>query len=376
MAVKAFVYQGVPGRVIFGEGTIATVGEEAERLGIRRALVIATPEQRAEAERVAALLGPSAAAVFAGARMHTPVEVTEQAMAVVAAKTIDGTVAIGGGSTTGLGKAIGLRTDVPQIVIPTTYAGSEMTNLLGETAGGEKKTLRDPKIRPETVIYDVELTLTLPPGLSVTSGLNAMAHAVEGLYARDGNPVLSLMAEEAIRALGEALPEISHAPKDKAARSDALYGAWLSGIVLGSSSVAIHHKLCHVLGGTFDLPHAETHAVILPHAVAYNAAAAAEAIGRVARALGVRDAAAGLFDLAKTSGAPTALRDIGMPESGLDRAADLAVAEPYWNPRPIERKAIRVLLDDAWHGRRPAAGDSRQRSDVRRQTKEGVRGVG
>jgi alcohol dehydrogenase class IV len=285
--------------------------------------------------------------------MHTPVDVTGQAMAVVAAERIDGTVAIGGGSTTGLGKAIALRTDLPQIVIPTTYAGSEMTNLLGETAGGEKKTLRDPKIRPETVIYDVDLTLGLPKGLSITSGLNAMAHAVEALYARDGNPVLSLMAEEGIRALGGALPKIAIDPAAREARSDALYGAWLCGIVLGSASVAIHHKLCHVLGGAFDLPHAATHAVILPHAIAYNAPAAPEAIARIARALGVGEAASGLYDMAATAGAPTALRDIGMPESGLDRAADLAVADPYWNPRPIQRDAIRALLDDAWHGRRP-----------------------
>jgi alcohol dehydrogenase class IV len=262
-------------------------------------------------------------------------------------------VAIGGGSTTGLGKAIALRTDLPQVVIPTTYAGSEMTNLLGETAGGEKKTVRDPKIRPETVIYDVDLTLSLPKRLSITSGLNAMAHAVEALYAWDGNPVLSLMAEEGIRALGLALPKIAKDPADLDARSDALYGAWLCGIVLGSASVAIHHKLCHVLGGTFDLPHADTHAVILPHAVAYNATAAPEAIGRVARALGVASAASGLYDMASAAGAPASLRDIGMPESGLDRAAELAVANPYWNPRPIDRVAIRALLDDAWHGRRP-----------------------
>ncbi len=249
--------------------------------------------------------------------MHTPVEVTEEAIGIVRDSAIDGTVAIGGGSTTGLGKAIAVRTDLPQIVIPTTYAGSEMTNLLGETAKGEKKTRRDPKIRPETVIYDVDLTLSLPPALSATSGMNAIAHAVEGLYARDGNPIIRLMAEEGIRALGKALPAIVRDPHDRDARSDALYGAWLCGMVLAGAEVALHHKLCHVLGGSFDLPHAETHAVILPHVAAYNAKAAPEAIARVARALGVSDAAPALFDLDVATGAPTALRDIGMPE---DRA--------------------------------------------------------
>ncbi|HZP21137.1 MAG TPA: maleylacetate reductase [Bauldia sp.] len=360
MAVQPFVYESAPVRVVFGSGTIAAVAEEAGRLGVARALVLSTPQQEAVAKRLLEALGGRGAATFTGARMHTPTDVTDAAMAIVAAKRIDGTVAIGGGSTTGLGKAIGLRTGLPQIVIPTTYAGSEMTSLLGETEGGQKRTLRDPRVRPKTVIYDVELTLTLPPLLSLTSGINAMAHAVEGLYARDGNPVLSLMAEEGIRALAAALPAIVRLPADKAARSDALYGAWLCGIVLGSTSVAIHHKLCHVLGGAFDLPHAETHTVILPHAVAYNASAVPQAIARVARALGVSDAAGGLFDLARNGGAPTALRDIGMPEDGLDRAADLAVADPYWNPRPIERTAIRALLGRAWAGERPrtASGSS------------------
>ena len=353
MVISPFVHQSSPARVVFGSGSLTCANDEAARLGISRALVISTPGRKADADRVRALLGGRAAATFSGARMHTPVEVTDEAMAMIARGAIDGTVAIGGGSTTGLGKAIAARTDLPQIVIPTTYAGSEMTDLLGETAGGEKKTRRDPRIRPETVVYDVDLTLGLPVSLSVASGLNAMAHAVEGLYARDGNPVISLMAEEGLRALGAALPIIAEHPTDLAGRGDALYGAFLCAMVLGSSSVAIHHRLCHVLGGAFDLPHAETHAIILPHAITYNAQAVPAAMGRIARALNAVDAASALFDLAAAGGTPTALRDIGMPLSGLDRAADLAVAGPYWNPRPIERQAIRALLDDAWYGRRP-----------------------
>jgi maleylacetate reductase len=281
--------------------------------------------------------------------------VTERAMQAVRDSGADCTVALGGGSTTGLGKAIALRTDLPQIVIPTTYAGSEATPILGETRDGLKTTQKSPKILPEVIVYDVDLTLTLPPGLSATSGMNAIAHAVEGLYTQDANPIVSLMAEEGIRALGLALPRIVRDPGDREARSDALYGAWLCGVVLGSVGMALHHKLCHTLGGTFDLPHAETHTVVLPHAAAYNAPAAPEAMARVARALGVKEATTGLYDLAKGLGAPIALKDIGMPEAGLDRAADLAVANPYWNPRPIERDGIRALLDDAFWGRRPGA---------------------
>jgi alcohol dehydrogenase class IV len=353
MAIGSFTYQPSPQRVVFGAGTLAQLPEEVARLGLKHLLVLSTPGHREQAEDAARLIGPACGSIFAGARMHTPIEVTDTAMTIVREQGIDGTLAIGGGSTTGLGKAIAFRTDLPQIVVPTTNAGSEMTNILGETASGAKKTTRDPRILPEVVIYDVDLTLTLAPSLSVTSGMNAIAHAVEGLYAKNGNPILSLMAEEGIRALAAALPRIRANARDPHARTDALYGAWLCGTVLAGTVMALHHKLCHVLGGSFDLPHAQTHAVVLPHAVAYNAGAAPDAMKRVARALESGDAAQGLFDLERQAGGPTALRDIGMPEAGLDHAADLVIAEPYWNPRPVDRAGIRGLLDDAWHGRRP-----------------------
>ena len=286
--------------------------------------------------------------------MHTPVEVTEAAMAVVGALGVDCVVAVGGGSTTGLGKAIALRTELPQIVVPTTYAGSEMTDILGETKAGAKTTQRAPAIQPEVVIYDVDLTLGLPPALSATSGMNAIAHAVEALYAVDGGPMVSLMAESAIAAFAKALPAILADPGDREAREQALYGAWLCGTCLGMVSMALHHKLCHTLGGTFDLPHAETHTSVLPHATAYNASAAPEAMARIARALDAPDAAQGLYDLAGQLGAPRSLRELGMPEAGIERAADLAVANPYRNPRPIERDAIRTLIARAWAGDPPA----------------------
>ena len=342
--MKPFVHMALPVRVVFGRGRLAEAAAEAKRLGIKRPLVITTPHQ---AESAAGIVKETGGVAFAGAAMHTPVNVTEKAMAVLKAAGCDGTIALGGGSSTGLGKAIALRTDLPQLVIPTSYAGSEMTNILGETADGAKVTKRDARIQPESVIYDPDLLGTLPPLFAATSGMNAIAHAVEGLYAADGNPIVSLMAEEGIRALASALP------KGKAGQDEALYGAWLCGAVLGSAAMALHHKLCHVLGGTFDLPHAETHTVILPHATAYNAPAAEEAMRRIAQVLGTASAAQGLFDLAQKLGAPLALRDIGMPESGLDRAADIAVANPYPNPRNLERGAIRQLLDDAFHGRRP-----------------------
>ena len=247
--MQDFVYQSAPMRVVFGTGTLRQLPDELSRLGVTRALVLATPRQKDLVAGIREMIGERFAGVFTGAVMHTPVEVTERAMETVRDVRADCIVAIGGGSTTGLGKAIALRTDLPQIVLPTSYAGSEMTPVVGQTSGGIKTTQSSPKILPEIVIYDVDLTMTMPPALSATSGINAIAHAVEALYARDRNPVISLMAQEGIRTLAHALPKICAQPDDKTARTDALYGAWLSGICLGAVGMALHHKLCHTLGG-------------------------------------------------------------------------------------------------------------------------------
>ena len=349
----AFVYNALPSKIVFGFGTLACVPDEVRELGCKRAFVLSTAEQEEIARGLAGRLGELCAGIFTRAAMHTPVEVTEQALELAMQSSADCTVAIGGGSTTGLGKAIALRTGLPQIVAPTTYAGSEATPILGETEGGKKTTQRTMKVLPEVIVYDVELTLSLPPKLSATSGMNAIAHAVEALYAKDANPITSLLAEQGIAALANALPIIMQRPGDRAARSGALLGAWMCGNCLGTVGMALHHKLCHTLGGSFNLPHAETHAILLPHSTAYNRAAAPGAMARAARSMGAADAAQGLFDLVQGLGAPTALKDIGMREDNLDRAAELATTMPYWNPRPIERAGIRALLDDAFHGRRP-----------------------
>jgi maleylacetate reductase len=352
--MKPFTYQANPSRVLFGAGALAELPREIELLGARRALVLSTPEQAASARRVAELLRDRAVGVFAKAVMHVPIETAREARAEAARLGADCAVAIGGGSTTGLGKAIALESSLPIIAIPTTYAGSEVTTIWGLTEGGVKKTGRDAKVLPRTVIYDPELTLTLPFAMTVTSALNAIAHAAEGLYAHDGNPILSLMAQEGIRASAAALAPLQMNSKDIDARSDALYGAWLCGTVLCGVSMGLHHKLCHTLGGTFNLPHAETHSVILPHALAYNAQHAPQAMQRIALALGAGDAARGVFDLAERHGAPTSLRAIGMPEDGLDRAADLAAQNQYPNPRPLERTALRALLQRAFDGAPPS----------------------
>ena len=351
--MKNFIYDQAGIRVRFGAGALGHLKEEVAGLGATRAIVFSTPEQQSDAEGALARLETLGAGTFSGAVMHVPVDTVAAALETVDRLKADCSVAIGGGSTIGLAKAVALERGLPILAVPTTYAGSEMTPIWGLTEGGLKKTGRDRKVLPRTVIYDPTLTVTMPARLSGTSGMNAMAHCVEGLYAENANPIMTLFAAEGIRALGRSLPIVVHDPQNIEARSDAQYGAWLSGAVLGNVGMAIHHKLCHTLGGSFNLPHAEVHTVVLPHAVAYNRDAAPDAMAIAAEALGVEDAARGLYDLAGRLDAPIALRDIGMPADGLDRAAELATENPYYNPRPIKRDAIRKLLDDAFHGRRP-----------------------
>ncbi|KAL5485219.1 hypothetical protein ACEPAI_7861 [Sanghuangporus weigelae] len=357
--MRPFVYTANPARVVFGSGTIKQLPDEVRRLGLQRPLVLSTPEQTGQADLVESILksgGIESAGQFNDATMHTPLDVTEKALGVVNNRKADGVIAIGGGSTIGLGKAIALRTDMDQIVIPTTYAGSEMTSIIGQTENGVKTTQTTPKVTPEVVIYDVDFTLTLPQGLSATSGVNALAHAVEALYAQNSNPVIDLMAEEGIRALAHSLPIIVEKKGDSEARSNALYGAWLCAVCLGSTNVSIHHKLCHVLGGTFNLPHADTHTIVLPHAIAYNAPSVPDAMKKLARALNHDDPIEGLNVLLTKLKVKRGLKEVGMPEDGIDRAADLALKNKYWNPRPIERDPIREVIRRAWAGE-PARSD-------------------
>ncbi|MEO8100343.1 MAG: maleylacetate reductase [Acidobacteriota bacterium] len=349
----SFTYEALPSRVVFGAGAVKHVAEEMDRLGLRKALVLCTAEQWGMAGSIMAALGERAVGLFDRAVMHVPLEIAQAARDEAWRVKADCCVAVGGGSTTGLAKAIALTSELPIIAIPTTYAGSEMTPIWGLTEGGAKRTGRDGRVLPKTVIYDPLLTLGLPVALSVTSGINAIAHCVEALYSKDANPIISLMAEDAIAAMAKALPAIVKNPEDEEARGRALYGAWLGGVALGAVGMALHHKLCHTLGGAFNLAHAETHTVVLPHAVAYNAPETAVAMERVARALGAADAAGGLWDLAASLGAPVSLEAIGMKGGDLDRAADMAAENPYWNPRRITRDGIRSLLEDAFAGRRP-----------------------
>lgn len=364
-AVRSFVHASAVARVVFGSGTIAGVRAEVDRLGRSRVLLLAGPDQAKTADRLAVELGPLLVARFDGAAAHTPVDVTRKALAVVAEHSVDCVLAVGGGSTTGLAKALAVRTGVDQIVVPTTYAGSEMTPVLGETDDGRKTTRSSPEILPEAVVYDVELTLDLPVTLSVTSGLNALAHAVEALYAPQSNPAVDAMALRAVGGIAAALRRIHDDGADLDARATMLESAWLAGTCLAAVGMGLHHKLCHVLGGAFDLPHADTHAVILPHVMAYNAAAVPGVMAEIAEALGTPGAASGVFDLVHSLGGATSLASLGFAEEHLATATDLVVtgfeAARYPNPHPVTPEGVAALLRDAWRGERPGGGTPRRR---------------
>ena len=349
----AAIYQGLPSRVVFGKGALDRLGEEAAALGCRRVLVLCTRSQQEVARRALNVLGPLGGPVFPGAAMHTPVEVTEAAMTLVRGEGADGLVAIGGGSAIGLAKAIALRTDLPQICVPTTYAGSEMTPVLGQTEAGRKTTQRSAKVLPETVIYDVELSHSLPVAVSVASGFNAIAHGVEALYAEHPNPLLMAVAEEAVRLMAHALPRIVIDPGGEAGRTAALEAAWLGGWSLAHGGSALHHRLCHILGGAFAMPHAETHTVLLAHVLAYNAPGAPEAMARLSEALGAPHPADALYDLGQSLGAPFALKALGLERSALDEVVAAVIAQGGWNPRPLEAASLKRMLARAWAGEQP-----------------------
>ena len=348
-----FVHQGSPTRVVFGAGSLGRLPDELDALGASRVMIVCTAGRRNTAEAAADALGPRAVSVHAGAVMHVPVEGAEAARAEARRSEADCCVAIGGGSAVGLAKAIALEREIAIVAVPTTYAGSEMTPIWGITEDGVKRTGRDPRVLPRTVIYDPALTLDLPSRVSAPSGMNALAHSVEALYAPNVGPLVALMAEESIRALARALPAVVAAPGDLEARALALYGAWLAGTALAGADMGLHHKLCHFLGGRFGLPHAETHAVVLPHVAAFNRFAAAEAMARTARALRADDAPAGLYDLAAALGVKTALADLGFAETDLATAAEAAPALAGIHPRAPSGGELAALFDDAFRGRRP-----------------------
>ncbi|GAB3253250.1 maleylacetate reductase [Arthrobacter pigmenti] len=359
-----FVYEALPMRVRFGADALAALPEELDQIGLNRVVVLCSPEQSDTGQRVADALGDRSVGLLAEAAMHVPSEVAQWASEEASRLGADGCVAVGGGSAIGLGKAIALKHGLPIVAIPTTYAGSEMTPVWGLTTDGRKETGRDRRVLPRSVVYDPQFSTTLPVPMSVTSGINAIAHAVEALYAPDATPIISLMAEDGVRALTTALPAIVRDSADPEARSDALYGSWLCGACLGAATMSLHHKLCHALGGSLNLPHAQTHTVVLPHALAFNQPATPVAAAALSRALGgATDPALRLWELAGELDAPRSLAELGMAEDDIDRIAEEVTSRSYGNPRPITYGDVRGLLHRAWVGDRPVANPAKDLED-------------
>ena len=342
-------------RVVFGVGALGRVGSERRALG-RRALLIAGPHQDRAAYEVSARLGVDLVGRLRDVTEHVPVDLARDAIARARELRVGVLLSLGGGSATGLAKAVALETALPILAVPTTYAGSEMTPIWGLTDREGKTTGRDPRVLPRTVIYDPALTTSLPADVTAASGMNALAHAVEASYAPDATELLSAAADEALRALATALPAAVARPADLHARSQALYGAWLAGWALGSTTMGLHHKLAHVLGGTYRLPHAGVHSALLPQVAAFNAPAAPEVFSRLAEALGVSDAdrvGPALFDLATRLGAPTSLAALGLGEDAIGEVAATVAAADVDNPRPVTEPELVRLLQNAYAGTHP-----------------------
>lgn len=334
-------------RVLFGAGSVAHLPSELEALSIKRALIVTTPGRARALPAVRAVLGERSAGVCELAVPHVPIERVRAAVAEVDRSDPDAFVAVGGGSAIGLAKAVALERPRPIVAVPTTYSGSEMTSIWGTTEGDFKRTGRNALVAPRLVIYDPSLTVSLPLRTSGASGINAIAHAAEALYAANVGPIALAAADAALRLLGRALPALATRPADLDARALALRGAHAAGLALELAAMGLHHKICHVLGGTFDLPHAETHAVLLPHVIAFNAVAAPEAVARIAASLGVENASRGLHDLKEKLGLPRSLGALGLRREDVPKVARVVAASPYANPRPATEADVRELLNEA-----------------------------
>lgn len=349
-----FAHETLPQRVVFATGEAApAVAAEVDQLGSTRAMLIAAPAEAGLADEIGA--GLPVAVRHDEVVMHVPVEVAQRARKAASEGAVDVLVCVGGGSTTGLAKAVALTTGLPIVAVPTTYAGSEATNVWGLTEGETKTTGVDPRVLPRCIVYDAALLTTLPGEMAVASGLNAMAHCIDSMWGPRADPIDRVLASEGIRALRTGLPAALADPRGVEGIEQTLYGAYLAATAFASAGSGMHHKICHVLGGMFNLPHAQTHAVVLPHVLAFNAPNAPEAQARIAQAFGSPTALAGLAELREKVDAPRALRDYGMPEDGIARAVPpILAAVPGNNPTSVTEHNLTALLRAAWEGSEPS----------------------
>jgi maleylacetate reductase len=350
----ASVHNALPPRVVFGIGAVSQLAAEVGRLGARRVLVLSTAGRAGMAGRIVEALGDRCIGLLAEAVSQVPIELAEAGRRKALAAGADCLVSFGGGAAVGLGKGIALGIELPIIAVPTTYSGSEMTGFCGITIAGVKRMHQSPHMLARTVIYDPELTVSLPVSVSAASAMNALAHCVESVYVPTGSPINACAGVEGAHAIADALPRLLAQPDDLIARSDLLYGAYLGGAAL-TAGFALQHGIAHVLGGSFGIEHGLAHALVLPHVTAYNAQFAPRAVGRIADAIGAPDAGQGLFDLLAEIGLPTSLAELGIRHEQLDAVVRITLETDHGNnPGPIGEAAIRSILDNAFEGRRPS----------------------
>jgi maleylacetate reductase len=347
-----FTHDWLPQRVVFATGgATAAVAEEVGRLGSSRVMAIASAPERA----APVLADVPVEVMHTEVAMHVPADVAQRARDVAAGRGVDALVCVGGGSTIGLAKAVALTTGLPVVAVPTTYSGSEATDVWGLTEQGRKTTGVDRRVLPRSVVYDAGLMLGLPVPTSVASGLNAVAHCVDSMWGSRADPIDRSLALEGLRALRTGLPGVVEDPMELAGREQTLYGAYLAAVAFASAGPGLHHKICHVLGGMFALPHAETHAVVLPYVLALNAPAVPDFERRMADAFGAESALGGLLELRDELDAPRSLRELGLGADDVPSAVQPVLdAAPPGNPAPVTAEKVLALLLAAWAGDDPA----------------------
>ncbi len=350
--ISPFTYHSEPVRIVFGAGAIGALRAEADVHKLSRLLVLCSKSRADIARRVTAAIADRCAGVCDVAAPNMPRDAFERIVADLKRRNADGFVVFGGGSPIGLAKAAAAATKIPYIAIVTTYSGSEMAARWFVGVADNRVSGKDRACLPATAIYDPELTLDLPARVSAASGMNAMAHAVESLYGIDTNPVVQAMAEEAIAKLGSSLPRVVAEPRDLAARSEALYGAWLAANF--RAEVGLEHAVAQRVRQWFNLDHAHTHAVVTPYAIGFNSAAAPQAMARIRRALGATDAARGLYDLNARLGLPTGLKGLGMREADIAKAVEIVAAAKIGHPRPVTRADLAEIIRQAYFGEPPS----------------------
>lgn len=348
------VYNALPQRIVFGAGKAATIKPEVERLGAKRPLFLSTPGRKGLADRLSETMATQCAGVYAHAVSQVPIEMAREAVAYVGNHDVDCLVTVGGGASVGLGKAIALETGLPMIALPTTYSGSEMTGFCGITIDGVKRMHTSLNMLARTVIYDPELTMSLPMAISAQSGMNALAHCIEALYVSTASPVVASAAMTGIRAIATYFPVLVDTPEDSTARAGALYGAYLAGAAL-TGGFALHHGIAHVFGGTYGIPHSISHSIALPYVAAYNEAGGARGLAKVAEVFGTKTAASGIWQFAKGIGAPTCLADYGFSASDIDCCVELVIeTDNGLNPVPVTEDGARQIVEAALKGDCPA----------------------